>query len=59
MIYILIYSHNPLRHALIGAIGALIISLIYFAITFLIAYVRDKKNMKKKRTKCFFFKKRH
>jgi len=41
--YILLYSHNPLHHALVGAIGALITYLMYLGISFLIAFIRGKK----------------
>ena len=43
MMYILLYSHNPLHHALVGAIGALITYLMYLGISFLIAFIRGRK----------------
>ena len=43
MIYILLYSHNPLHHALVGAIGALITYLMYLGISFLTAFIRGRK----------------
>lgn len=42
MMYILLYSHNPLHHALVGAIGALITYLMYLGFSFLIAFIRGR-----------------
>ncbi len=41
--YILLYSHNPWHHALVGAIGALISYLMYLGILSLIAFIRGRK----------------
>ena len=43
MMNIFLYSHNPLHHALVGAIGALITYLIYWGISLLIAFIRGRK----------------
>lgn len=44
MMFILLYSHNPLYHALVGAIGALITYLMYLGVSFLIVFIRGRKD---------------
>ena len=44
MIYIFLYLHNPLHHALVGAIGALITYLMYLGVSFLIVLIRGRKH---------------
>jgi predicted nucleic acid-binding Zn ribbon protein len=44
MISVLLYSQNPLLHALIGAIGALIIYFMYLGFAFIIELLKGRKN---------------
>jgi len=50
MMDILLYSHNPLRQGLIGAIGAFITYLVYLGISFVISYLRNRINRKNNTT---------